>query len=157
MRFAEDTSVSVERSSAEIESTLARYGARRFMRGWEEGRALVCFEMAERQVRFVLPLPDRAAEEFWVTHGGRRRREERAAYAAWEQACRQRWRALNLVIKAKLEAVETGITCFEDEFMAHLVLPGGKTMSEWARPQIAAAYESGKMPELLPWDGKGRR
>ena len=57
------------------------------------------------------------------------------------------------MIKAKLEAVETGITEFEDEFLAHIVLPNGQTAGHWMRPQIAKAYESGSMPPLLPAPG----
>jgi len=55
-----------------------------------------------------------------------------------------------LVIKAKLEAVESGISVFEDEFMANIVMPDGRTVSEHVRPRIATAYESGEMPPLLP-------
>ena len=76
-----------------------------------------------------------------------------AALKAWEQAGRQRWRALALVIKAKLEAVESGITEFDDEFMAHIMLPSGETFGSWAKPQIAAAYDTGDMPPLLPAPG----
>jgi hypothetical protein len=36
-KFAENTSVSAERSRAEIEKTLRRYGADQFMYGWESG------------------------------------------------------------------------------------------------------------------------
>lgn len=68
----------------------------------------------------------------------------------YEQAVKQRWRALALVIKAKLEAVEAGITIFEDEFLAHIVLPNGQTAGEYMVPQIEAAYETGKMPAMLP-------
>jgi hypothetical protein len=66
--------------------------------------------------------------------------------AEYEKATRQRWRALALVIKAKLEAVESGITIFEDEFLAHIVLPDGSTAGDWMRPQIAKAYDKNKMP-----------
>ena len=58
--------------------------------------------------------------------------------------------ALALVVKAKLEAVQSGIVGFEDEFMAHIVMPDGKTVAEHARPLIASAYETGKVPALLP-------
>jgi len=54
------------------------------------------------------------------------------------------------VIKAKLEAVEAGIAVFEDEFMANIVLPNGSTVSQFMLPQIAQAYESGNMPNMLP-------
>ena len=55
-----------------------------------------------------------------------------------------------MVIKAKLEAVESGISIFEEEFLAHLVLPDGKTVGQFMLPQVEAAYETGKMPKLLP-------
>lgn len=77
-------------------------------------------------------------------------RTDAQAQAAYEQDVRQRWRALCLCIKAKLEAVEAGITTFEDEFMAHIVLPNGQTMSQHATPMIAQAYETGNVPPLLP-------
>lgn len=153
MAYAQDTSVSVERSKAEIESTLQRYGAEQFMHGWDQSRAVVQFSMNGKYVRFILPLPDRNDPEFRKTPGGRRTRDDDAAYKAWEQSCRQKWRALNLVIKAKLEAVESGITEFEDEFLAHIMLPNGQTAGQWMRPQIDEAYEVGKMPDMLAIEG----
>ena len=149
IRYAERTSVSADKSRAGIERTLQRYGADQFMYGWDMNRAIIGFRMHGKQVKFILPMPDRTSDEFIYTATGRER-DENTAYKEWEQACRQRWRALDLVIKAKLEAVESGITVFEDEFMAHLVLPDGRTVSEFMVPQIAAAYETGKMPKLLP-------
>jgi hypothetical protein len=148
-RYADSTAVSSERSRAEIESTLRRYGADGFAYGWDRSSALVMFTANARQVRFQLPLPDPLSREFTLTPTGRDRSRSQAE-AAFEQAVRQRWRALALVIKAKLEAVETGITEFEDEFLAHMVLPDGTTVGDWARPQLAAVYESGRMPALLP-------
>jgi hypothetical protein len=66
---------------------------------------------------------------------------------------RQRWRALALVIKAKLEAVEAGISSVEDEFLSFIMLPNGSTVGEWVQPQIERVYESGSMPALLPGSG----
>lgn len=148
-RYAENTSVSVEKSKAEIERTLQRYGADQFMHGWDMTRAVIGFRIDGKQVKFILPMPPRDGDEFWYTPT-RKKRSDKAALAAWEQACRQRWRALSIVIKAKLEAVESGITIFEEEFMAHLVLPNGQTAGEYMLPQIASAYETGDMPALLP-------
>jgi hypothetical protein len=55
-----------------------------------------------------------------------------------------------LVIKAKLEAVASGITTFEDEFLAHIVMPDGQTVATHIKPRIAQAYETGSMQALLP-------
>lgn len=54
----------------------------------------------------------------------------------------------NLCLKAKLEAVESGITSFEAEFLAHFVIPGGGTFGEYAIPQLEEASKSGSMPTL---------
>tara|TARA_R110000803_G_scaffold83326_4_gene149487 strand:+ start:221 stop:691 length:471 start_codon:yes stop_codon:yes gene_type:complete len=152
-KFAENTSVSSEKSRMEIERILGRYGADGFMYGWEPDRAIIAFRMTGRHVKFVLPMPDRSSREFTHTPEKNMRRSESAAASAFEQAVRQRWRALALVIKAKLEAVETGITVFDDEFMAHIQLPNGETVGNWMRPQIELAYEKGTMPALLPAPG----
>lgn len=146
--YASETKVSAGASREEIERTLTRYGADQFLYGWEDAQAVVAFRMNSRQVRFALPMPSREDERF--THHSRGRRSPEAAAKEWEQAVRQRWRALALVIKAKLEAVESGITEFEDEFLANIVLPDGATAGAWMRPQIEQAYSAGTMPQLLP-------
>lgn len=155
-RFAENTTVPSDRSRAEIEKTLMRYGASSFMYGTNSGLAMIAFEAEERRIQFRLPMPNRGDDEFWRTPGRGLARSPAQAEAAYEQAVRQRWRALALVIKAKLEAVEAGITEFEDEFLAHIMLPGGQTAGDWLRPQIASAYETGHMPPLLPAPGGAR-
>lgn len=152
-KYAADTEVSASRSKAEIEATVGRYGATQFATGWDAGgQAMVGFAIEGRNVRFTLTLPARGDIAF--THHSRGERTPQAALAAWEQACRQRWRALALVIKAKLEAVETGIAVFDDEFMANIVLPGGRLVSDQVRPAIADAYRTGKVPPLLPDSSK---
>ena len=146
-RYAEKTTVSTEKSRLEIERTLKRYGAISFAYGSDATRATIGFTIENRMVRFTLPLPDKNAREF--THHSRGLRTRSAREAAYEQSCRQCWRALNLVIKAKLEAVAAGITTVEDEFLAHTVLPDGSTFGEWAKPQVDKAYEIGEMPSSL--------
>ena len=123
--YAEKTKVPVSRSRDEIEHILSRYGADAFGYGWDAGCAVVSFRAQGRYIRFAMEVPLSAQEE------------------------RQRWRALVLVIKAKLEAVESGITTFENEFLAHVVLPDNQTVGEWLGPQLESAYEDGGMPKLL--------
>jgi len=155
--YATGTTVSIERSKGE--SILARYGADQFLSGWKNGMAVIGFRMKNRMIRFTLPIP--SPEDFKKYKTKRkygyseRSRSDGAAIVAWEKENRRRWRALALVLKAKLEAVQSGITTFETEFMPHTVLPNGLTVAEWAGPQIATAYESGQMPPLLPWAGDG--
>lgn len=151
-RYAASTEVSSSKSRDEIERTLQRYGADQFMYGWKDTDAVVGFRMEGRHVRFILPLPSKADKAFteYESRGKLWLRAPDVAAKLYEQAVRQRWRALALVIKAKLEAVETGISVFEDEFMANIMLPDGKSVGEWMRPQIASAYLTHTMPSMLP-------
>ena len=131
MTYAAKTKVPVDRSKTEIERTLKRYGADRFFYGAESGKAIIVFEARDRRLRFDLPLPE-----------GDSPRDQ--------QAQRQRWRALLLCIKAKLESVEAKIESFEEAFLAHVVLPDGKTVGEHALPAVAAIYKGGHLTPLLP-------
>ncbi|WP_210386043.1 hypothetical protein [Phyllobacterium sp. SYP-B3895] len=87
---------------------------------------------------------------FTETPSGKWARTKDQQLQAWEQACRSRWRALLLSIKAKLESVEAGIETFEDAFLAHIQMPDGLSVSEHVRPRIATAYETNSMQPLLP-------
>ena len=95
-------------------------------------------------------MPDRNGAEFKYTPGRGLLRTEAAWNEAYEQAVRQRWRALALVVKAKLEAIEAGITTFEEEFLAYIMLPDGQTVGQWIKPQVDDAYRLGTMPTTLP-------
>jgi hypothetical protein len=149
-RYAATTDVTSERSRSEIERTLQRYGARSFMYGWDDDRAVLGFVAGGRQVRFVLPMPDGTDRSITHTPSTKVRRSEKGIAEAYDQAVRQRWRALALVIKAKLEAVEAGIVTFDEEFLAHLVLPSGETVGQAAIPGVVQAYATGQTPALLP-------
>lgn len=151
MSYAARTNVSVDKSKVEIESLLRKYGADQFVSGWTEKEARVQFRAAQRFVRFTLKLPNPQDDKFIIhPRSSYKLRSERAAGLAYEQEVRRRWRALALVVKAKLEAVNTGIASFEEEFMAHIVMPDGKTVAEHALPLIDSAYKDGKVKALLP-------
>lgn len=153
-RYAAKTTVSAESSRSEIERTLGRYGATAFGYGWNREGAVITFEARGRRVQFEIAMPDRDAPEFTTYRRGEwgapQRRTPEAAEKLWEQATRQRWRALALVVKAKLEAVAAGITTFEDEFLAHTLIPGpdGRpvTVATVMQPQVDHAYATGLMP-----------
>ncbi len=148
-RFASNTTVSSAKSRDEIERILQRYGGTAFMYGQTAERALIAFELENRRIKFELPMPAMTEPEFSRTPGGRRSRSAEDTARAWEQGCRQRWRALALAIKAKLECVAAGIATFEEEFLAHIVLPNGQTVGGYILPGVREAYESKRMPPLL--------
>ena len=143
MSFAANTLVSPERSRLDIERLVIRHGATAFTSEWDQEGSVIGFRLKDRQIRFHLPLP--RPEAFGQTPGGKPR-DRRAQESVHGQAVRQRWRALLLCIKAKLEAVEAGITTLEEEFLAHIVVPGqDATVGELLVPQLR-----GKGPIALP-------
>lgn len=153
MRYAKQTMVSVERSKAEIESLLIRYGADQFQSGWRDGMAAITFRAKGRMIRFILPLPSKTDKCITQTPTGRNRKvSEGQELKLWEQMCRQSWRALALVVKAKLEAVEAEITTFDEEFYSHIVLPNGKTIFQETHKAVEVAYSSGSVGNLLDFD-----
>lgn len=158
MRYASNTSVSSDKSQAEIKSILQRYGASRYAYFEEDERSAVVFEFNQRRLRFDLPLPSRNADKFLYNYREGKKIGNVIAvhkqHERWEQACRQRWRALALCIKAKLEAVESGITTFEEEFLSHIVMPDGRTIGQVIVPQVPQICDAGMLPKLIPGRGE---
>lgn len=93
---------------------------------------MVMFEIEHRRIKFVIPMP----------HG-------RYTENQLSRLDRQRWRCLLLGIKAKLECAAAGITTIENEFLAHIVMPNGFTVSESIAGNLAEAYSGNKMVPLL--------
>ena len=129
--FAKTTTVPVARTQNEIQQVLVKYGATGFIFGQSGDKAMVGFEMRNRRIKFMLPVPKDVNDRHQA------------------QLERTRWRCLLLAIKAKLECAASGITTFEQEFMAHIVMPDGLTVAEHLTPKIESAYKTGQMPPLL--------
>ena len=145
-RYARNTQVSADRSITEIKRTVERYGASGFMFATQDGMGLVGFQIRQRVIRIRLPLPK--AAEFKLTATGRDR-DEWTIRSEVEKASRQRWRALALVVKAKLEAVESGIASVDDEFLAYVLVDANRTVGEVLRSKVASAYLGADAPRLL--------
>ena len=138
-KFAEGTSVAVEKTKAELDALLVKFGAtqRALFQDDDSGRAAIQFRMCDRMIRLELkcqkPLIDNPKER-----------------AKSEQNAREVWRRLLLVTKAKLEIVADGASTVEREFLADIMLPDGSRVHDKLAPQIADSYQSGQMPPLLP-------
>lgn len=154
MAYAENTTVSVSKTRGEIEALLMKFKCTQFVVGSDsEARlATVQFKAQNRIVRFTVPLPDPKERAYTRSSKGYLLSPSQALKAV-EQAERQRWRALMLVIKAKLESVQSHIATFEEEFLAHIVMPNNRTVGDIVLPQIAESYSTGKMPLMLPEKG----
>lgn len=143
-RYAEKTSVPVDKTRSEVQNLLERHGADQFIFGTTGGQILVAFEMpavdkqgdkVRRRLRFLVPMPVQ----------GRALSEQKV-----KAETRRRWRALLLVLKAKLEAVASHIVSFDEEFLAHIVIEGNTTVGDRFTPTLTAAIaQGGNMPPLL--------
>lgn len=140
-RYAADTSVRPEKSRAQIEQLLRAHGATEYATGWDATHDRIQFKLRSLIVRFVLPRPDRKA---YAKDARGWNRTPAAVDRALDQAERQRWRALYLVVRAKLEAVEANISTLEQEFLAYVVMPNGLTIGDALVPQLI----SGFVPQL---------
>jgi hypothetical protein len=151
-RYAEGTSVSEERSRAELERTLKRFGADQFGFAWDQaGGQMIAFRMAGRSIRMDLPMPDPDDPTFTRTPTGQPRSTS-AAQEAYAKEVRRRWRSLNLVVKAKLTAVADGISTLEREFLADMLTQDGRTVEQVMRPYLTAGgplqLEAGQQPGI---------
>lgn len=128
MAFAAATKVPIDKTRLEIERTMTRYGATHFATFNEPERAMIAFRIKDRNIRFTLALPAKMSD----------------------QVRRSRWRALLLVIKAKLESVDSAIETLEEAFLPHIVMPSGQTVYEEIKSPIALGYENNSNVPLLP-------
>lgn len=148
MTFAKGTKVAIETTDHQIKTMLRKAGATAYATFEDDSGAKIAFRLNDLNIRMSLAMPDRESREFThATYGARgsQPRPEAQAEKAWEQACRERWRALHLCVKAKLEAINAGVETFEDAFLAHVQTDTGETVGERMKPQLAAII-SGNAP-----------
>ena len=147
MAYAKDTTIPVERSLSEIVAMLRKSGASRVAQMQGDDLFEIQFAMLDRAIRFRVRLP---TWQEMPEYDGRRSllaQDKRIAMA--DQVARQRARALMLVVKAKLESVESEVETFEQAFLANVVMSDGMTLYERVSEPIALEYKSGRSDVLL--------
>lgn len=147
--YAAETSVPVGKSREDIEKLLLDNAAEDIAFGSIRGFIVVAFTAHERQVRFTIPLPDSNSPEITRTPSGNLRTGKAELTRLYDQAVRQRWRALYFAIKAKFVAIDSRVSSWELEFGGLIVLPDGRTVMEATLPAIEQAYSTGTVPPLL--------
>ena len=134
-RFAEGTSVPVDRSQAEVKKLLKAHGAGGILVAEQGEHTVLMFELEGRRVRFDVAPPGKEFDSV----------RKRAAEE------RRRWRALILLLKAKFESIASGDAGYEAEFLAYFTLPDGRTpLIARVLPELDKALTAGKVPPLLP-------
>jgi hypothetical protein len=159
--YAEGTEVPVSKSKVELDTLLSKCGAtsRGILADDEHGQAIIAFALAGGRYRLTVPLPrlgdfpkSGQAPRDWAAWPDAKQAEWR--YRRWEQASRERWRAVILLIKAKLQIVQMGLSSAAHEFMGDLILSNGQTVSElvatpgnrWLPPAGSSSQEPTEDP-----------
>jgi hypothetical protein len=125
----EDTSVSAERSKAQIAKALRAAGARgvQFDEEWQDEGSIV-------RVRFAWPHGEDKNTVTVVRLEATTLPANRRV--SIEQRERQAWRGLAWYLESNLKAATFGLIPFEAIFLAHFEAPGGRTIGEHLIPQI---------------------
>lgn len=158
-RYASQTTVSVAKTKADIEGLLTAHGCDQVATASGRAEAMIAFVIPRESgtslgVRIRLPLPNPNLDEFRLTPASGKERSPEVARRLWEQACRAHWRALLLVLKAKLEAIAVGISTLEREFLPDVMMPSGMTVEQTFGEELGRALEAGNGPNLLPSGGE---
>jgi hypothetical protein len=151
MVYAKETKVDVETSQFEIQKLLQKYGATKFGIDWNE--LTIIFEIHQRKIKIKITPPQPSDRNIQFTPQ-RRKRTPDQIISALAQAKRQRWRALLLVIKAKLEAIEAGISTIDNEFLPYFILRNGQTLADHILPQLDQPDLFPTLPKLLKDSGE---
>lgn len=133
MAYAERTDVPVTRSQGQITDLLRKYDATQIAMGWSPDGGQVGFQVSGRVYRIIVPISSQ------VKNPG--------------QVERSKWRAILLIVKAKLESVDAGITTMEAAFLADTVMPSGRTVFEETAVAIERSYIEGRNHPLLALEG----
>lgn len=130
--YVRGASITPAASQSEIQQMLLASGATGLRWSREDGRAAISFRAGPRRFRIVLALPHTA-------EGLPPRGTPYAASRTPQDLARQRWRQLSLLIRAKLDAVDSGITTFDQEFLGYMLDPEDGAYhlvpsTSWTRP-----------------------
>lgn len=148
-RYAEGTTVTVDKSRQELELLLRQRGAAQF--GYFEGDTETVFVycLHGRRIKHTVVRP--IVEVKRLSKG---MTEEEAQKARSEKEYQRRWRALLLLCKAKFEMIEAGSSTFEAEFLGDTMLPDGSTVGQLMLPRVETSYKTGEMPRFLLGSGE---
>jgi hypothetical protein len=147
MAYAAKTDIPIERSISEIIGMLRKAGAERIAQFEEPTAFTVQFALSERIIKFrvLVPSPD----EMPGRDGRNSVLSDSKRLEMARQVARQKGRALMLVVKAKLESVESNVETFEQAFFANVVMADGLTLYERTAQQVALEYKTGKVAPLM--------
>ncbi|MFC4398352.1 hypothetical protein, partial [Arthrobacter sedimenti] len=131
--YTRGDSFSIGASREHIERALVGFGATEVRFSQRGDVNAITFRATGRQFRIVLSLPQSAGSA--GDRGGLEQVQGHEVTAkALELKARRFWHAFALATDAKLAAVTAGVVTLESEFLAHVVLPGNRTVLDELEP-----------------------
>ena len=136
------TTIRVENSQADITRELSRYGIYMVQHTQTNNVFSVAFQVQLEDVK--KPVTVRIDVPY-------KREEDTEDNFGWKKQ-RIKYRTLFFYVKGLLNSWDNGLKAFMDIFMAHIVLPGGRTISQDLLPKYQMAIDEGKLEDikLLP-------
>jgi hypothetical protein len=143
--YTRGDSFSVGASREHVERALLDFGATDIRFSQRGHLGAIAFRACGRQFRIVISVPQphgvpAVPGDVAEVHGRGVKAKD------LELDARRFWYAFALSVDAKLAAVAAGVATIESEFLAHVVLPGSRTVIDELEPVIASAYRSGQRP-----------
>lgn len=140
-KYAQGTSVPVERSIAELKRTCEKYGATNFGFLQNDEKTAVFFKYLGRLYRMDLHFGCPASRNKTLDEERKLKAEER-----------RKWRVLILTVKAMFESIENDVLDGHLLLQPFTVLPDNTVLGERLSDSIEQAYLTGNMPPLLLGD-----
>lgn len=136
-KYAQGTTVTVEKSRAEIESLVKKNGGKNFCYFSSPNAEVFIFEAFNRRLKFTVKMPKISG--YYTTK--QLAEKTQAEY-------RRLFRVLILRLKAKFESVKSGDVSADEEFLANIVDYKNQTVWEAIEPTLER-FEADKLPKLL--------
>ncbi len=134
-KYAANTQVPVGRSKQQIEKLLTDWGINEFFFGTSPRGDGIGFKYKDNVYKFNVPTP---------------KKSNYYSNATYQRELRRRWRVLYMSLKMELEKINSGLTTFEDQFLAMRCLPDGSTVSDFMNlPENLELLHKAEMPRLL--------
>lgn len=130
-RYAEGTEVPIARSLEAIKAELRKVQAEEVGVLESQSQAWLVFRI--REVRYRI-----TTGEIAVARGRKP-----------EVEARRQWRAILLLVKAKIVSIVEGISTVEREFLSDVIMPDGTVLSDHTPRLIASAYAENGPPRLM--------
>lgn len=159
MKYAEGTTVPVDKSKAEIERIISKRGGDMvsFGYGRDSDHCVIGFRYRGMMLRFDMHYP--SYDEVSTTTPRRfYDRDKQAALVQRNKEAEQRrlWRVMLIRIKVKLETVEENPQFWDEELLPHMLVRGGQNVVSIVRDALDAgtllALNAGALPSQSPND-----